>query len=160
VSQSSAETATFAPGKAFWLVRTDPGSTNSVNYIYLVGRYMGEDYVFDLEGGNAEEPGATLVANPTFFDMSLNDLVFVDGAGNVTSPAVGDRITVLDMAGMQTIYSRDSENTSWGRTVYEKVGSRWRPKWVEDGTVPSGTGFWYYRSTDEGALRIKFEALR
>ena len=85
---------------------------------------------------------------------------FVDGEGNTAVPAAGDRITVMDMAGMQTIYSRNSANTSWGRTVYEKVGSRWRPKWVEDGTVPSGTGFWYYRSTDEGALRIKFEASR
>ena len=73
------------------------------------------------------------------------------------APAVGDRITVLDMAGMQTIYSRDSNNTSWGRKVYEKVGRKLQQKWVEDGTVPSGTGFWYYRSTG-GTLRIKFEA--
>ena len=155
VSQSAAETASFAPGKAFWLVRKAPGP-----YVYLIGRYTGEDYFFDLQGGATNAPGATLVANPTFFDVDLNDLVFVDGAGNATSPAAGDRISFLDIAGMQTFYSRDSTNTSWGRTVYEKVGSRWRPKWVEDGTVPSGTGFWYYRSTDEGALRIKFESSR
>ena len=67
VSQSKAEEATFAPGKAFWFVRNAPGP-----YIYLVGRFTGEDYVFDLEGGSAKEPGHTLVANPTFFDVALN----------------------------------------------------------------------------------------
>ena len=155
VSQSRAEETTLAPGKAFWLIRNAPG-----DYIYLIGRYTGEDYVFDLEGGNAEESGATLVANPTFFDIDLNDLHFVDGAGNDAAPAAGDRIAVMDIAGMQTIYARDSTNPSWGRTVYEKVGRRLQQKWVEDGTVPAGTGFWYYRSTSEGTLRIKFEASR
>ena len=97
--------------------------------------------------------------NPAFFDVNLNDLVFVDGEGNQVTPAAGDRIAVMDIAGYTTTYARDSENTSWGRTVYEKkVGRRLQPKWVEDGTVPSGTGFWYYRSTNDGTLRIKFEA--
>ena len=50
VSQSKAEEATFAPGKAFWFVRNAPGP-----YIYLVGRFTGEDYVFDLEGGSADD---------------------------------------------------------------------------------------------------------
>ena len=149
VSESSAEDTRFAPGKSFWLVRSAPG-----DYVYLVGRYTGEDYEFDLEGGTPDAPGHTLVANPTMFDVNLTNLVFVVG-----SPALNDRITLMDMAGMKTIYYRNSENTSWGRTVYEKVGHRLKQKWVEDGAVPSGTGFWYYR-TDESPLRIKFESAK
>ena len=154
VSQSSAETETLAPGKAFWLVRKAPGP-----YIYLIGRYTGEDIFVGLEGGSAAEPGHTLVANPTFDDIELNDLDFVDGAGNPATPAVGDCIAVMDIAGMRTIYSRHANNDSWGYTTYEKVGRKLTKVWHSGGTVPAGTGFWYYRSSGE-TLRIKFEASR
>ena len=152
VSQSKAEEATFAPGRAFWLVRNAPGP-----YIYLVGRFTGEDYVFDLEGGSAEEPGHTLVANPTMFDIALNDLAFVDGAGNAATPADGDRIIFQDIAGIQTIYSPHATTKKWGRIVPTKVGRRLQNVWTEDGTNTVGTGFWYYR-TGSDALKIKFEA--
>ncbi|MBQ6137676.1 MAG: hypothetical protein IJI73_09940, partial [Kiritimatiellae bacterium] len=154
VSQSTAEVSTFEPGKAFWLVRNAPGP-----YIYLVGRYTGADYVTALEGGTAENPGSTLVANPTMFDIALNDLEFVDGDGDAATPAVGDRIVFQDISGMQTIYCRDSENETWGRIVPTKVGNRIRQVWTEDGTNTVGTGFWYLR-TDEGALSIRFESAK
>ena len=79
VTTVKADDAELPRGNAFWLVRTNPDS----KYFYLIGRYTGEDYVFDLEGGTNETPGHTLVANPTFYDIDLNDLAFVDAEGNV-----------------------------------------------------------------------------
>ena len=154
ITVSEATTNRFALGKAFWLVRQAPG-----DYIYLVGRYTGEDYVFDLEGGTVAEPGHTLVANPTMFDVDLNDLVFVDGAGNAATPAAGDRIVTQNNSGLQTIYYRNKANTEWGRNVTTRVNGRPRQTWSKGGTIPSGTGFWYNRA-GEGTLRIKFEASR
>ena len=149
-----AEVATLEQGKAFWLVRNAPGP-----YIYLVGRYTGEDYITELEGGTAAEPGHTLVANPTFFDVSLNDLVFVDGEGNPATPAKDDLIVFQDISGMNMTYYRDEANEKWGRTAFKKVGRRIQQEWVEDGTNTVGTGFWYYRTSTD-VLKIKFEAAR
>ena len=152
LSVVEAESSRFASGKAFWLVRNAPG-----DYIYLVGRYTGEDYVFDLEGGSAENPGHTLVANPTMFDVALNDLVFVDGEGNAATPADGDRIVFQDVSGCQTIYYPHKTTKKWGRNVPTKVGRRIQNVWTEDGTNTAGTGFWYMR-TENDPLKIKFEA--
>ena len=150
ISVEAAESSSFAPGKAFWLVRNAPG-----DYIYLVGRYTGQDYVFDLAGGTAAAPGFTLVANPTMYDIDLNDLVFVDGEGNAAEPALGDRIVTQDIAGKQTIYFRHGTTGKWGRNVPTKVGNRTKQVWTEGGAIPSGTGFWYNR-TAAGDLAIKF----
>ena len=152
VTVSEATTNRFALGKAFWLVRNAPG-----DYIYLVGRYTGQDYVFDLAGGTAAAPGFTLVANPTMYDIDLNDLKFVDGEGNPATPADGDRIVFQDIAGIQTIYSPHATTKKWGRIVPTKVGRRIQNVWTEDGTNTVGTGFWYYRTGNE-TRKIKFEA--
>ena len=154
VSQSKAEEATFEPGKAFWLGRKSPGE-----YIYLVGRYTGEEYVMALEGGTTEDPGHTLVANPTMYDVALNDLEFVDGEGNPATPADGDRIIFQDVSGYQTIYSPHATTKKWGRIVPTKVGRRVQNVWTEDGTNTMGTGFWYMR-TDQSTLKIKFGGAR
>jgi hypothetical protein len=124
-----------------------------------VGRYTGDDYVFDLEGGSADEPGHTLVANPTMFDVALNDLVFVDGEGIAATPGAKDRIVVQNISGLQIIYYRNAANTEWGRNITTRVNGRTKQVWSSGGTIPSGTGFWYNRA-GEGALRIKFEASR
>ena len=152
ISVEAAESSGFAPGKAFWLVRNAPG-----DYIYLVGRYTGDDYEFNIEGGSTDEPGHTLVANPTFFDVALNDLAFVDGEGNPATPADGDRIIFQDIAGIQTIYSPHATTKKWGRIVPTKVRRSIQNVWTEDGTNTVGTGFWYYRTANDG-LKIKFEA--
>ena len=154
VSESSAEASTFEPGKAFWLVRKAPG-----DYIYLIGRYIGADYVTSLEGGTSGTPGHTLVANPTMFDIDLNDLVFVDDEGNAATPAEGDRITTRNLAGLETTYQPHKTTHKWGRNVSKKVSGRIRSVWTEGGTVPAGTGFWYTRTATD-ALNIKFEADR
>ena len=153
VEVSEATTNRFALGKAFWLARKAPGP-----YIYLMGRYTGADYVMEIEGGTAENPGHTLVANPTMFDIDLNDLVFVDGEGNAATPAQGDRITVQNIAGLNADYYPNATNLNlWGRSVTKRVNGRMKKVWVEGGTIPAGTGFWYTR-TAGGALKIKFEA--
>ena len=150
VSFVDAETAQMPRGNAFWLVRSAPSK-----YFYLIGRYTGEDYVVELQGGSKAEPGYTLVANPTMCDVDLNDLKFVDGEGNPAEPAVGDSIIVQDAAGLQTRYYRDSKNEKWGRTKTVRVGRRTTKEWQEGGNIPSGTGFWYNRTTTD-ELSIKF----
>ena len=154
LSVSSAEVARLPRGKAFWLLRSAPGP-----YIYLVGRYTGEDYLVELDDGTPAAPGHTLVANPTFNDVDLNSLVFVDKDGNVATPAVGDRIVTQNIAGLQTIYFRNAGNTQWGCKVLQRIGNRTKQVWSPGGTIPAGTGFWYMRTGDE-ALKIKFEAAR
>ena len=154
VSVVVAEEAKLAPGKAFWFVRNTPGP-----YIYLVGRYTGEDYVMEIEGGTSEAPGHTLVANPTFNDVDLNSLVFEDDEGNPAVPAADDRIIVMNIAGLQTIYYRNKANTQWGRNITQTVNGRRKQVWSAGGTIPAGTGFWYNR-TAEGSLNIKFEAVK
>ena len=146
-----ADDAQFPRGNAFWLVRSNP----SAKYYYLIGRYTGDNYEVELAGGSKEEPGYTLVANPTMHDVDLNDLKFVDGEGNPAEPSLDDRIVVLDASGVQTIYFLHKTKKKWGRNVPTKVGNRTKQIWTEGGAIPSGTGFWYNRAaTDE--LSIKF----
>ena len=97
-----ADDAQFPRGNAFWLVRSNP----STKYYYLIGRYTGDNYEVELAGGTAENPGNTLVANPTTEDVDLNDLVFVDASGAETTPGDKDLITIQDAAGVQTTYYR------------------------------------------------------
>jgi hypothetical protein len=154
VSVREAKTTELSPGDAFWLMRPEPstpGNANPTNYIYLVGRYTGGAYATDIAGGTTEEAASTLVANPTMYDIDLNQLRFTVG-----EPAPGDWITVQNLAGQQTIYFRNPANTEWGRNIQTKVGKRIVTVWTSGGTIPSGTGFWYKR-TAEGALRIEFD---
>ena len=150
VTIEPAESTTLARGSAFWLVRAAPGDC-----FYLIGRHTGEDYVVTLNEGTAAEPGNTLCANPTLFDIDLNDLTFVDGAGQATVPGDNDRIVTQNIIGIQLIHTR--KNGAWGRYVSKKVNNRIRQVWTEGGTIPAGTGFWYTRTT-EGTLKIRFTA--
>ena len=149
---TSTSATEFPRGSAFWLVRNTP--TNE--YIYLVGRYDGGSYSVALAGGSTNAPGFTMVANPTMGDIAaLNDLVFVDGSGDPAAPADGDRIVIQDAAGFQKVYVRYAANTEWGRWISRKSEGLVTQEWVnDDGTVPSGTGFWYVR-TATGSLAIE-----
>jgi len=151
VSIASPTNTFFALGSAFWLVRSEPTTGGATNCFYLIGRYTGEDYEIPLAGGTAKTPGNTLVANPTTEDIALNDLDFVG------SVAPGDKIMIQNAAGAQTIYYRDESNLEWGCNVLKKVGvgRRMQNVWTSGGTVPSGTGFWYLR-TSESPLSIRF----
>ncbi|MBO7482520.1 MAG: hypothetical protein J6U17_01355 [Kiritimatiellae bacterium] len=157
VSEAPADTTRLASSNAFWLVRGEPGAVGATNYVYLVGRYTGEGYEFPLAGGTLDSPGCTLVANPTMYDVGLNDLVFVDGVGNAATPHAGDCIVVMDIAGVNNTYYRDTANTTWGREVVTIVKGRRKKSFETDVTIPSGTGFWYYRKA-ASALKIKFDS--
>ena len=120
-------------------------------------RYTGGDYVCDLEGGTAADPGHTLVANPTTEDIDLNDLVFVDGGGNAATPGDKDTIVIKDVRGVDTTYYRSGGK--WGCKVLRANGKRLKYEFVEGGTVPAGTGFWYIRMSGE-PLKINFGGAR
>jgi len=151
VSIASPTNTFFALGSAFWLVRSEPTTGGATNCFYLIGRYTGESYEVPLAGGTVESPGNTLVANPTTADIALNDndLVF-DG-----DIAPDDKIMIQNAAGAQTIYYRGESNSKWGCNVLKKEGRRMKNVWTPGGTVPSGTGFWYLR-TSEDPLSIRF----
>ena len=137
-------------------MRKNPSKNGEPVPFYLIGRYTGENYVMGLAGGSTGIPGHTLVANPTFNDVGLNALVFVDGEGNTTTPANSDRIITQNAAGLQTEYYR--YNNEWGCNVITNMRGRIRQVWTPGGTVPAGTGFWYKR-TGDGALNIKFDSV-
>lgn len=145
VTVTSTTATEFPSGSAFWLVRDAP--TNE--YIYLVGRCDGGSYSKALTGGTAAEPGFAMVANPTMSAVNLNSLVFT------ATPAADDRIVIQDAAGFQKVYVRNAANTEWGRWVSRKSDGLVTQEWVADGTVPSGTGFWYVR-TATTPLAIEF----
>jgi hypothetical protein len=85
--------------------------------------------------------------------------VFEDDEGAPAVPAANDRIIVMNIVGLQTIYYRNKANTQWGRNVTQTVNGRRKQIWSAGGTIPAGTGFWYNR-TAEGALNIKFESVK
>ena len=156
--ESSANETRLNQGDAFWLVRNNPSENGAPVPFYLIGRHTGGTYMSGLAGGSVETPGHTLVANPTFNDVDLNRLAFVDGAGNPATPAGGDRIITQNATGLQTIYFRNSVNTEWGYNVTTNYRGRTKQVWTKGGTIPAGTGFWYKRTGGEESLRIKFTA--
>ena len=151
VSSSSAEVTRLSSGGAFWLVRSNPS-----DYIYLVGRYTGEDYEVELAGGTSGSPGYTLVANPTMDSINLSALNIVDDKGVTTTPDVGDLIKIQGAGGNAT-YFRNAANTAWGCYMPQRVKGRLQNVFTECGTVPAGTGFWYISTNSLETLKIKFE---
>ena len=146
-----ADDAQFPRGNAFWLVRSNP----STKYYYLIGRYTGDNYEVELAGGTAENPGNTLVANPTTDDTTLGALKFYDGNGVETTPGAGDRIVILDALGFEVSHYRSGGK--WVHRELQQTGKRTKQVQVDSSgvVIPSGTGFWYTRKS-EGALVIKF----
>ena len=146
-----ADDAQFPRGNAFWLVRSNP----STKYYYLIGRYTGDNYEVELAGGTAENPGNTLVANPTTDDTTLGALKFYDGNGVETTPGAGDRIVILDALGFEVSHYRSGGK--WVHRELQQTGKRTKQVEVDSSgvVIPAGTGFWYTRKS-EGALVIKF----
>ncbi|MBR1921979.1 MAG: hypothetical protein IJ829_08305, partial [Kiritimatiellae bacterium] len=152
VTLEPSDTTGFAQGGAFWLARSAP-----TGCFYLLGRYTGDEYEVRLAPGSDGSPGHTLVANPTFEAVALDDLDFRDGGGAKATPHKDDRIVFQSAAGVEVTYIRNAANTAWGRNVAVRQGRRVSQEWQTGGSVPAGTGFWYVRSADaNGALVIKF----
>ncbi len=155
----------FELGKAFWLVRGTP--TNTVNGvvtnvpIYLIGRYSAESYTNVISGakisGSTTNAVPSLCANPLPNGVNLNDIVFVGTIGDK------DTIEIPNGSGVPLVCKRGTGKKNAGKWGYDtKVKSGWayKNKFVTDVTIPSGTGFWYIRRT-ENDLKIdwgKWEA--
>ena len=147
-SVPAAETNRFALGKVFWLVRNAP-----TDYIYLLGRYVGEIAVFEIAEGDGENLTPTMVVNPTFWPLAINSLEW-----SVT-PDWGDQILIPTEDATPTVLTWNG--TNWGASAleqYEKNG-RMRTRVIRktDFTIPPGRGFWYYRKAT-GALSVTFPA--
>ncbi len=152
VTVEKADDAKLPRGNAFWLVRSNPSE-----YIYLVGRYTGDEYDIPIAGGTAENPGYTLFANPTMDEIDLNDLVFEDDLGNVVRPSTNNFITVQTTGGINRTYVRHGTKDEWGCDLPERKGRRIEFKWTPGGKIPPGTGCWFTRK-ESGGLNIKLRA--
>jgi len=98
------------------------------------------DYVITIPGGSQDDPKSVLLANPTMSDVEINSLRF---AGTISD---NDTIWVPSAnPDVATTYRR--KNGVWEKKTYVYIGKRKTTEWVAEGSIPSGTGFWYVRRT-------------
>ncbi len=149
LSASAGETNRFERGKVFWLTRNAPS-----DYIYLVGRYAGMATATEIAGSDGEKLTPTMVVNPTFFDVAVNDLAWS------ATPDTGDQILIPTEDTAPTILTWNGSN--WGASALEQYtrpngrkGTRVIRK--TDHTIGPGRGFWYYRKAT-GTLTVTFPA--
>ena len=162
VSEAAADTTRLPLGSTFWLGRNTPiAPAGSTNYIYLVGRYTGDDVTVSIAEGDGTTLTSTMVANPTFYDVAINptNLASVINLVWDGTPDSGDQILIPTEDAMPTILTWNGSN--WGASAleqYEKNG-RMRTRVIRktDYTIAPGRGFWYYRKAT-GALSVTIPA--
>ncbi|MBQ6338073.1 MAG: InlB B-repeat-containing protein [Kiritimatiellae bacterium] len=137
-------------GEPVWLTRTDV----SKGSFFLIGQFSPDSVTEQIAGGNGESLTPTLLTNPTFLPMSINDLEWRG------TPDSGDQIAIPTEDGTPTLLTWNGLN--WGAAAlehYEKNG-RMRTRVVRktDFTIPPGRGFWYHRKA-AGALSVTFPAI-
>ena len=152
VSEAAADTTRLPIGSAFWLSRSAPITpAGSTNYIYLVGRYAGDEVTVTIAEGNGTTLTPTLVTNPTMEPVAINSLVWSG------TPDTGDQILIPTEAKTPTILTWNG--TNWGASglVRNPTTGRMKVQRVTDHTIKPGRGFWYYRKAS-GALSVTFTA--
>ena len=107
-----------------------------------------------IAGGDGEKLTPTMVVNPTFFDVAINELAWS------ATPDTGDQILIPTEDSTPTILTWNGSN--WGASALEQYtrpngrkGTRVIRK--TDHTIGPGRGFWYYRKAT-GALSVTFPA--
>ena len=137
-------------GEPVWLTRTDV----SKGSFFLIGQFSPDSVTEDIAGGDDKSLTPTLLTNPTFLPMVVNELTW-EG-----TPDSGDQIAIPTEDGTPTLLTWNGLN--WGAAAlehYEKNG-RMRTRVVRktDFTIPPGRGFWYHRKA-AGALSVTFPAI-
>ena len=144
VSTPKAADRTLERGDATWVSRN-----GTEKPYFLVGQYTGENVEITIVGGEKAVKDSTMVTNPTLYPLNIND---IDWGGN---PSADDVIQVPNGLGVpqELIW----KNNSWGYSakVYDAQKKRYVKEWKTDFTIPSGTGFWYYRTG--GSFKITID---
>ena len=136
-------------GGAVWLTRS-----NVSKPFFLIGQYSPDAVTVTIAAGNGEKLTPTMVANPTFEPVAINELTWSG------TPDTGDQILIPSETETPIILTWNGSN--WGASElehYEKNG-RMRTRVVRktDYAIPPGRGFWYYRKAT-GGLSVTFPAI-
>ncbi len=136
-----AGTIQLTAGQGVWVTVKDDSKT-----VLLNGQYAGAEEKVDV----ALETGWNLVAPPP--KEGEDDSYSINSVVSAAAAADGDRI-VVPTAGVPYNLTKGSDG-KWGyykiTTTYsaEKKRDETTTEWVDEVTVPSGTGFWYINGGD------------
>ncbi len=119
---------------AVWLTRSQPKEKP----IFLIGQYSPDPVTLTIAAGSTSTPSCTLVTNPSFDDLSVNDGSWGWGA----TPAAKDQISIPN--GNSRVLLR------WNKSLGKWYGYVPNPNGAGqvksyDFIIKAGTGFWYYR---------------
>ena len=123
-------------GNAVWVTREDTSRP-----YFLVGQYSGNPVQITITGSDSVAvKGSTMITNPKLTPIKIND---INWGG---SPSEDDVIQVPNGLAAPTVLLW--RNGAWGYSakVYDAKKKRYVKEWKTDVTVPSGMGFWYYRT--------------
>ena len=137
---TDAEDHAIGRESAVWVKRGKPEEKP----FFLIGQYSAADVTLTVEAGSAQEPVCTLVSNPSLEAVPVNGYPW---GGN---PVKGDLIRIPNEKDKSPLVL-SWNGTEWGRIV--KVPGERYGVWKNDAEVPSGTGFWYLRTS--GAFELK-----
>ncbi len=129
--------------QAVWLARENPSGS-----FFLVGEWTPEKATLTIAGGTVAEPTCTIVTNPSWESLDINDAKWGWGS----NPHKEDMIVVPSGNGLRTPLNWDAAQGKWYAVVVE--APTFIPQKVYKHTIPAGTGFWYYRAGDEWTIEL------
>ena len=149
VDATDASSRRLSRGGAVWLTRG-----NVSKPFFLIGQYAPDAVTVTIAAGDGEKLTPTMVANPTFEPVVINELTWSG------TPDTGDQILIPSETETPIILTWNGSN--WGASElehYEKNGrQRTRVVRKTDYAIPPGRGFWYYRKAT-GGLSVTFPAI-